>query len=110
MSGPSLTMRTPESFNIAGARKLPGHLGIVIVDCGQSEVRGELRIVEAVMAPNGYLHAGTIVGVAKPAHLGRTTQLWDAVVTHKESGKTLAMFRCTQMILYTERKPESELP
>ena len=43
---------------------------------------------------------GTIAASAKPAHLGRTTQVWDAVVTHKTSGKTLALFRCTQMILY----------
>jgi uncharacterized protein (TIGR00369 family) len=47
---------------------------------------------------------GTIVGIATPAHLGRTTQVWDAVVTHKESGKAIALFRCTQMILYTRPK------
>ena len=33
-------------------------------------------------------------------HTGRTTQVWDAEVTHRESGRTLALFRCTQMILY----------
>ncbi|WP_371846389.1 hypothetical protein [Massilia alkalitolerans] len=33
-------------------------------------------------------------------HLGRTTQVWDATVTDKDSGKTIALFRCTQMILY----------
>ena len=38
--------------------------------------------------------------LASAAHLGRTTQLWDAVVTHRESGKTLALFRCTQLVLY----------
>jgi uncharacterized protein (TIGR00369 family) len=43
---------------------------------------------------------GTLECVATPAHMGRTTQVWDAVVTHKESGRTLAMFRCTQMVLY----------
>lgn len=37
---------------------------------------------------------------ARPAHLGRTTQVWDATVTHRESGRTLALFRCTQMVLY----------
>jgi 1,4-dihydroxy-2-naphthoyl-CoA hydrolase len=42
---------------------------------------------------------GTLVGTAKPVHLGRTTQVWDTAVTLKESGKTLALFRCTQMIL-----------
>jgi 1,4-dihydroxy-2-naphthoyl-CoA hydrolase len=50
----------------------------------------------------GTARAGIIVGAAKPAHLGKTTQVWDAVVTHKESGKTLALFRCTQMILYAK--------
>ena len=38
--------------------------------------------------------------VARPAHVGRTTQVWDAEVTHRESGRTLALFRCTQMVLY----------
>jgi uncharacterized protein (TIGR00369 family) len=107
----------------------------------ESQVIGELPIAESVMAPNGFLHAGTvvaladtvagcgclahlpaqavgfttielksnhlattqdgtIVGVATPVHLGKTTQVWDASVTHKESGRTLAVFRCTQLILY----------
>jgi uncharacterized protein (TIGR00369 family) len=38
--------------------------------------------------------------VARPAHTGRTTQVWDAEVTHRESGRTLVLFRCTQMVLY----------
>jgi 1,4-dihydroxy-2-naphthoyl-CoA hydrolase len=50
----------------------------------------------------GTAREGIIVGSAKPAHLGKTTQVWDAVVIHKESGKTLALFRCTQMILYAK--------
>jgi uncharacterized protein (TIGR00369 family) len=141
MSAEFITARTPEAFNLAGARKLPGHLGIIITEVSASRVSGELPVVESVMAPNGYLHAGTvvtladtlsgygcvaalpkdaagfttielksnhlgtardgtIVGVATPVHRGRTTQVWDAIVTHKESGRTLAVFRCTQMILY----------
>ena len=36
-----------------------------------------------------------------PLHRGRTTQVWDAVVTHKDSGRRLAMFRCTQLVLYS---------
>jgi hypothetical protein len=35
-------------------------------------------------------------------HRGRTTQVWDAAVTHLETGRTLALFRCTQMILYED--------
>jgi 1,4-dihydroxy-2-naphthoyl-CoA hydrolase len=151
LSDPFTSLRTPEKFNDAGAGKLPGHLGIVITEVSASRIVGELPVVEYVMAPNGYLHAGTIVtladtvagygciaslpadatgfttielksnhlgttrdgtivGVATPVHLGRTTQVWDAVVTHKESARTLAVFRCTQMILYTRQKAASELP
>jgi uncharacterized protein (TIGR00369 family) len=43
---------------------------------------------------------GTIDCVARPAHVGRTTQVWDATVTHRETGRTLVLFRCTQMVLY----------
>jgi uncharacterized protein (TIGR00369 family) len=43
---------------------------------------------------------GSIECVATPAHLGRTTQVWDAVVKHRETGRTLALFRCTQLLLY----------
>ena len=43
---------------------------------------------------------GTVFAVATPVHLGRSTQVWDAVVTHERSGRTLALFRCTQMLLY----------
>jgi uncharacterized protein (TIGR00369 family) len=138
-------MITAEGFNARSADKLPGHLGIVITEVNTSEVRGELPVTESVMAPNGFLHAGTIVtladtvagcgclahlpatatgfttielksnhlgtaldgsivGVATPVHLGKTTQVWDARVTHKESGRTLAVFRCTQLILYAQQK------
>lgn len=43
---------------------------------------------------------GAIHGEARPAHLGRTTQVWDAVVTNEATGKPIALFRCTQLILY----------
>ena len=48
----------------------------------------------------GTARDGTIDCTARPVHLGRTTQVWDAVVTHRESGKTIALFRCTQLLLY----------
>jgi 1,4-dihydroxy-2-naphthoyl-CoA hydrolase len=35
-----------------------------------------------------------------PAHLGRQTQVWDAVVTNEATGRTMALFRCTQMVLH----------
>lgn len=132
---------TPEQFNRNGAHNLPGHLGIVITHVAPGEVRSELPVRRELMAPNGFLHAGSIVTLADTScgygcrnqlpdgasgfttielksnhlgtaldgtidclanavHLGRTTQVWDAVVTHRESGKTIALFRCTQMVLY----------
>jgi 1,4-dihydroxy-2-naphthoyl-CoA hydrolase len=132
-----------EQLNGIGIGKLPGHLGIVITQAVESEVRAELAINEIHMAPNGFLHAGTVVTLAdtcagygcivnlppgatgfttielksnhlgtakegtilasaKPVHLGKTTQVWDTIVTRRESGKTIALFRCTQMILYAK--------
>ena len=44
--------------------------------------------------------SGAIVAEATLAHGGRTTQVWDAIVSSAESGKTIALFRCTQLILY----------
>lgn len=48
----------------------------------------------------GTAREGAIACVAKPVHLGRTTQVWDVVVTNEANDKTIALFRCTQMILY----------
>ena len=137
-------MITLEDLNGIGVGKLPGLLGILITQVSGSEVRAELAVSEMHMAPNGFLHAGTVVtladtcagygcvanlpagatgfttielksnhlgtaregtilGSAKAVHLGKTTQVWDAIVTHRETGKTLALFRCTQMILYAKQ-------
>jgi 1,4-dihydroxy-2-naphthoyl-CoA hydrolase len=41
---------------------------------------------------------GTITCEARLLHGGRTTQLWDAVVSDPE-GRPMALFRCTQLIL-----------
>lgn len=133
-----------DQFNQRGTNALPGHLGMVVTHVGAEEVRAELAVRPATMAPNGFLHAGSVVTladtcsgygcvanlppdasgfttielksnhlgtaregvidcVARPAHLGRTTQVWDAVVTHRETGKTIALFRCTQMVLYPKQ-------
>ena len=131
----------PEAMNKFGAASLPGFLGIEITSVGGGEVTARLDIKPHHLAPNGFLHAGTVITladtaagyacvaslpegansfttielksnhlgtardgaiacVAKPAHLGRTTQVWDVIVTNEANGKTIAMFRCTQMILY----------
>jgi 1,4-dihydroxy-2-naphthoyl-CoA hydrolase len=136
-------MLQPDHFNQISTDHLPGHLGIVVTQVGPSELRAEMPIQQVLMAPNGFLHAGSVVAladtvagygcianlpegatgfttlelksnhlgtaregtvdcIAKAAHLGRTTQVWDAVVTHRETGKTLALFRCTEMVLYTK--------
>ena len=42
---------------------------------------------------------GDVLCTAKPAHKGRTTQVWDAEVRAGKTGKAIALFRCTQMIL-----------
>jgi uncharacterized protein (TIGR00369 family) len=132
---------TPETFNAFGAHYLPGYLGIEITRVGEAEVAARLEIRPQLLAPNGYLHAGSVVTladtaagyacvanlpqgaagfttielksnhlgtardgfiecVAKAVHLGRTTQVWDVVVANRANGKTIALFRCTQMILY----------
>jgi uncharacterized protein (TIGR00369 family) len=43
---------------------------------------------------------GTIATAARGVHFGGSTQIWDAVVTRKADQKTIALFRCTQMLLY----------
>lgn len=47
----------------------------------------------------GTARDGVIECHAKPVHLGKTTQVWDATVTGP-GGKTIALFRCTQMVLW----------
>lgn len=135
------TKFNPEYFNTFANGTLPDHLGIRITATGEGELSAELEIAKHHLAPNGYLHAGTVVTLAdtacgyacfshlpegaqnfttielksnhlgtvregaiavtaKAVHLGKTTQVWDAIVTNKANGKTIALFRCTQMVLY----------
>ena len=47
----------------------------------------------------GTAREGSIAVVARPVHLGSTTQVWDAVVRRKQDDRTIALFRCTQMLL-----------
>ena len=51
----------------------------------------------------GTIREGSCACVATAQHLGRTTQVWDAVVTDEASGRKLALFRCTQMILWPKQ-------
>jgi 1,4-dihydroxy-2-naphthoyl-CoA hydrolase len=128
-----------EQLQEIGSSGFPGLLGIEFDEPGEGVMHARLALEEKHMAPNGYLHAGTVVGFAdsvcgygcilnlpeggvgfttvelktnflrsaqsgtiecegRLVHGGRTTQLWDATVTDEE-GKTMALFRCTQLIL-----------
>jgi 1,4-dihydroxy-2-naphthoyl-CoA hydrolase len=130
-----------EELKKRGGGFLPGHLGMVFTQVDATQACAEIHLQSCHMAPNGYLHAGTVVALADsccgygcvaampesatgfttielksnhlgtaregtiaaratPVHLGRTTQVWDATVTHKDTGKIIALFRCTQLILY----------
>ena len=44
-----------------------------------------------------------VLGLATPLHVGRTTQVWDATITNDSSGRTMAVYRCTQLILHARR-------
>jgi uncharacterized protein (TIGR00369 family) len=137
------TRLTVEELNRNGVDCLPGHLGIRILQADTSGVRAELAVTRALMAPNGYLHAGTVVTLADTCcgygcivnlpegatgfttielksnhlgtaregvldcvatvhHRGRTTQVWDAEVVHRDTGRTIALFRCTQMVIWPQ--------
>jgi uncharacterized protein (TIGR00369 family) len=48
----------------------------------------------------GTAREGAVVAEAKLLHGGRQTQVWDATVTNETTGKPIAAFRCTQIILY----------
>jgi 1,4-dihydroxy-2-naphthoyl-CoA hydrolase len=43
-----------------------------------------------------------VVGEATPAHVGRTTHVWDVTVTNETTDRTIALHRCTQMVLYPD--------
>lgn len=48
----------------------------------------------------GTAREGAIVCEARPLHRGRTTQVWDADVRNEADGKRIAVFRCTQILLW----------
>ena len=130
-------------FNRIATDYLPGHLGMRITSVADRRVEAEMPITPRLLAPNRYLHAGSVVALADTAcgcatvahlpvgaesfttieiksnhlgtlregsvtcvataqHLGRTTQVWDAEVSDGDSGRRLALFRCTQMILWPQ--------
>lgn len=52
----------------------------------------------------GTLLEGELRCTASPVHTGRSTQVWDARVFDPAGDRTVAVFRCTQMVLWP--KPE----
>jgi 1,4-dihydroxy-2-naphthoyl-CoA hydrolase len=132
---------TPDVLNGRGAGHLPGLVGLKILRLGPGGLESRLEVRQDLMAPNGFLHAASVIALADtscgygcvanlpqgasgfttielksnflgtaragailcratPAHLGRTTQVWDAVVTIEGTDRKLALFRCTQMVLW----------
>ena len=132
---------TVDELNALLPGTLPGLLGVVFTAHEPGRLEGRLDVRPEVLAPNGYLHAATVVGLADTAcglatrallpegasgfttielktnylgttregrievvatnvHAGRTTQVWDAAVTVADSGKAIALFRCTQSVLW----------
>ncbi|MEX0782875.1 MAG: PaaI family thioesterase [Dehalococcoidia bacterium] len=141
MTEPRSELRTPEEANAAGIGRLPGLIGLIITEAEHGRVRSRLDIRPDHLAPNGFLHAATVVALADTScgygalrarpegstgfttieikanylgtvrdgaiacdarlvHGGRMTQVWDAEVVDEASGKAIALFRCTQMMLW----------
>ena len=134
-------MGAVEDLNALREGFLPGLIGIEIVEASTAGMRSRLVVRQELLAPNGYLHAATVVALADTTcgfgtrlllpegstgfttielktnhlgtlregalactaaagHAGRTTQVWDATVSDEASGRTLALFRCTQAVLW----------
>lgn len=131
---------TPEGFHTRQAGTLPDRYGARVTEIAEGRLAMQLEIQPWMMAPNGFLHAASVIlladtcagyatvahlpegakgfttielksnflGTAKSGamrteavaeHLGRTTQVWSAAVFN-EQGRRMALFRCTQMILW----------
>ena len=132
---------TAEVFNGRSRGHLPGLTGVEIIRISADGVESRMPVRREVMAPNGFLHAASVIALADtscgygciallpegasgfttielksnflgtaregaiacrawPVHLGRTTQVWDAEVTVEGGAARIALFRCTQMVLW----------
>jgi 1,4-dihydroxy-2-naphthoyl-CoA hydrolase len=130
-----------DELNERGVGRLPGLIGLEVLEAEEGRLATRLELRDELLAPNGYLHAATVVALAdtscgygtfvglpegaegfttvelktnflgsrrsgairceaRLAHGGRTTQVWDATVVDADGGSPLALFRCTQLILY----------
>jgi 1,4-dihydroxy-2-naphthoyl-CoA hydrolase len=135
------TERDPDYFNRLGREYLPEYLGVVVTGVEPGVLRAELPLRKELFAPNGFLHAGSVVTLADTAagyacvahlpdeaetfttlelkanflraardgilrcevravHLGRATQVWDSTIYGGKDEQPIAVFRCTQLVLY----------
>src|SRR6185436_11193091 len=126
---------TAEQFNRRSTGHLPGLAGVEILEVSPGSVRSRMAVRREVMAPNGFLHAASVIALAdtscgygclahlpqgasgfttvelkanfvgtardgailcqaRPVHLGRTTQVWDAEVSIEGTETRIALFRC----------------
>jgi uncharacterized protein (TIGR00369 family) len=142
-SEPLILPQTPDGWNRFGRDCLPGLIGMEVLSISAEHVDSRLVLREAMLAPNGFLHAATIVALADtscgygtlaslpegaagfttielksnfvgtatagavtcrafPTHRGRSTAIWDAVVSAEDTCRKLALFRCSQLILWPQ--------
>ncbi|GAB4176465.1 MAG: PaaI family thioesterase [Rhodocyclaceae bacterium] len=137
---------TLEILNERGAGYLPGLLGLEILALTPGKLYSRLAVRPDLLAPNGFLHAASVVALADTTcgygtiahlpedassfttielkanflgtvregaiaceatavHIGRNTHVWDATITDEASGRRIALFRCTQMVLRPGNRP-----
>ena len=135
---------TPAEFARRAEGFLPGWFGLKVVAVTPGRLDMTMEVQPQMLAPNGFLHAasiialadtacgfatiahlpdgaenfttielktnffstqttGTLTCVASAVHGGRNTQVWDAEVSG-DGGRRLALFRCTQMVLWPKGK------
>jgi len=128
-------------FNQLSKGHFPGLLEIKITQVAERKLEAQMPVKKVFFAPNGFLHAGSIVTFADTVagyaslshlpengksfttlelksnfikaikegylececiaeHLGRTTHVWRVLVKNQATKKTIAVFSCTQLILY----------
>lgn len=120
---------------------LPAYMGVVFTRIEHGLCEARMEIEQHHLAPNGFLHAATVIALADTAagfgcrnslpdgangfttldlncsymgtatdgvlnsvarmiHDGRTTQVWQVEVCREGSDRVLALFHCTQLVLY----------
>jgi len=56
--------KTANDFNEFGKDCLPGLIGLEITNVSEDRIEGTLEIRPALLAPNGFLHGGTVIAMA----------------------------------------------